>query len=104
LSVWNDSSGSSESVLPGHVCSIVYDFRTDLGQLTLFGPSPLSQDRTCVSGQTCEFGFIRGLGISESDRFTILETCGNDRYLDRYTSFGSIEGSTFDESSEVSVS
>ena len=38
----------------------------------------MSQDRTCVSRQTCQLDVITGPGLSERDSFVILDTCGRD--------------------------
>ena len=52
------------------------DFVVDLGKLELIGPAPLTQDRTCVSGQTCHLVLVEGLGLESSNRWMILDTCG----------------------------
>ena len=57
-------------------CQTLGDFRTDTGALTLVGPSPLQQHRTCVSGHTCEVDGVVGVDISASDAFLVLDTCG----------------------------
>jgi hypothetical protein len=56
-------------------CSIAENFRTDAGELTLIGPAPLSQHRTCVSGQTCSLDKILGQDLQNADAFIILDTC-----------------------------
>lgn len=60
----------------GH-CSIGEHFRTDFGTLTIIGPSPLDQDKTCVAGQTCsvESG-LSGTHLSYTNLFAVLDTCG----------------------------
>ena len=62
--------------MAGMVCSELENFRVDVGRLTLVAPSPLSQDRTCVSGEICSFDGIRGTGLAASDRVFVLDTCG----------------------------
>jgi hypothetical protein len=63
-------------------CSIGDDYRVDLGELVIIGPSPVSeQHRTCVSGQTCSFDGLRGTDLggantTTSDKLWVLETCG----------------------------
>lgn len=57
-------------------CSVWEDFSVDLGALTLLGPSPLSQHRTCVSGRTCDLSRLRGTGVGAADAIFVLETCG----------------------------
>ena len=37
----------------GFQCSLMSDYAVDVGALTVLGPTPLQQDRTCVAGQTC---------------------------------------------------
>lgn len=61
----------------GMSCSSFEDFALDIGSLSLLGPTPLQQHRTCVAGQPCHFeGFSSygelGLGI-----LRILDTCGS---------------------------
>ena len=48
----------------------------DIGRLSIFGPRPLHQDRTCVAGQECFADGFRGHGLSSSDRWAVLSTCG----------------------------
>jgi hypothetical protein len=57
----------------------------DLGPLILIGPSPLFQDRTCVSGQTCLLDGINGQGLTDNDGFMVLDTCGIAPEPERYT-------------------
>ena len=58
-------------------CSEAEHFRTDFGVLTLRGPAPLTQDRTCTSGQTCRIGDLTGELLQDEDRFLVLDTCGD---------------------------
>jgi len=71
-------------------CSVAEDFLTDLGELDLVGPSPLSQDRTCVSGQNCAFDGITGLHLSTKDTFLALDTCGTNSVLPRFVDRGNL--------------
>ena len=57
-------------------CQFPEHFKTDLGQLTLLGPSPLAQHRTCVSGMPCVVANITGLHLQYGDTLHILDTCG----------------------------
>jgi hypothetical protein len=50
-----------------HGCSAIRDFRTDLGELVIVGPSPLNQDRTCVAGQTCRVDGLTGIHLRSED-------------------------------------
>ena len=67
----------SRSVADPRPCDFSEDFKVDVGNFLLLGPSPtLVQDRTCVSGQTCLLDDITGAHFNEADYFTIFETCG----------------------------
>jgi hypothetical protein len=57
-------------------CSLPEHFRTDAGTLSFVGPAPLYQERTCVSGQVCEWGGLKGNHLSDGDAMFILDTCG----------------------------
>ena len=52
----------------------VQEFRVDVAHFTLAGLSPLTQDRTCISGETCILdGFLEPVPIG----FVLaLDTCG----------------------------
>ena len=60
----------------GQACSLSEDSSIDFGQLTLVGPRPLFQDRTCVSGKTCQVDGVEGQDLSSRDRVMVLDTCG----------------------------
>jgi hypothetical protein len=60
----------------------------DAGSLTVIGPSPLNQDRTCVSGQTCVLADITGRNLASVDSFLVLDTCGEDATLPRFVTAG----------------
>ena len=49
---------------------------TDIGRLSVFGPRLFHQDRTCVAGQECVADGLRGHGLSSSDQWAVLSTCG----------------------------
>jgi len=57
-------------------CETAQQFRTDAGNLLVIGPTPLTQDRTCVSGQTCTLDGIVGKGFGHGEAYSILDTCG----------------------------
>ena len=59
----------------GFDCSVSGDFRLDMGELVVMGPSPITQVRTCVSGQTCMLDDIEGHLLSSSDSVMLLDTC-----------------------------
>ena len=67
----------------GFVCNNLGDFVVDLGRLTVNGPEPTSQHRTCVAGQTCVIDdfLIRGQG--DGDRVMIMDTCGSELRVER---------------------
>ena len=74
---WCRPKGLTE-VLEGEriTCELPEHFATDLGQLTLLGPEPLSQDSTCVSGMPCIVANVTGLFLQYGDTLHILDTCG----------------------------
>ena len=64
---WCATSGS---------CSLMPDFQTDVGELMLIGPFPLSQQMTCIAGLTCRVEGVQGLGVQQEDLIRVLDTCG----------------------------
>ena len=54
-----------------------------LGTLVVLGPTPLTQDRTCVSGHACSLAGLQGEGLTLSDEIRIMDTCGLDRVIPR---------------------
>ena len=58
-----------------HGCVLSSHFQTDFGELSVVGPSPLTQQRTCVAGQSCAFDGIQGQYLS-SPSLAVLDTCG----------------------------
>jgi hypothetical protein len=75
--------------LGGFTCSVAEDFHTDLGQITIVGVSPLYQDKTCISGQTCSFDGVSGVHLSTGDQFMVLDTCAKESTLPRFVLSGS---------------
>ena len=57
-------------------CTSLYDFRMDLGTLSLVGPGPLTQHKTCISGLPCAFDGLEGNYLADGDRVMMLDTCG----------------------------
>ena len=47
----------------GFACSTAESFAVDLGSLALQGPSPLTQDRTCISGTMCTIEGLLGQDV-----------------------------------------
>jgi hypothetical protein len=92
----NDTNGSNQTLAPSPshadsmfiACSLASDFRSDAGTLTLVGVSPLTQDRTCVSGQTCFIDGVTGESLSQNDRVMVLDTCAADTVIPRFTENG----------------
>ena len=61
----------------GEGCDSAQNALVTLGSLTLVGVNPLSQDRTCVSGQTCSISGLGGQDLpSVGSALLVLETCG----------------------------
>ena len=65
----------------GQSCLEADSFKLDFGYVHVKGPLTSSQDRTCVSGQTCAFGGIMGNALAAGDSVLVLETCGTDRTI-----------------------
>ena len=57
-------------------CSTPEQFRVDAGQLTLIGLSPLTQDRTCISGKACTIRGFLGEEVGPDFSVMVLDTCG----------------------------
>jgi hypothetical protein len=74
------------------ICTGITNFRVDVGALTLIGPAPLTQSRTCVSGQTCAFDSLSGQLLSDADRLMVLETCGDAALVFRFSDVGFVTG------------
>ena len=73
----------------GYQCNDPTDFRMDFGDMTLVGPAPLNQHKTCVAGQPCELKPLTGIFLQNNDLVHILETCGsyvNVSKFDHYSS------------------
>jgi hypothetical protein len=47
----------------GYECDTEEQYRVTMGEVLFIGPSPLNQDRTCVSGQHCVTHSITGPGL-----------------------------------------
>ena len=65
-------------------CREKEDFLVDAGTFELIGPSPLEQHRTCISGQVCRIGALKGHYLTAGDQLLVLDTCfgvdSNDHY------------------------
>ena len=64
-------------------CSGEDAFATDAGRISVLGPSPLQQDRTCISGRSCVVEDIIGVGLSTGNQAMILDTCSVASHLHR---------------------
>lgn len=71
-------------------CSVAEDHAVDAGALLLIGPSPLRQDRTCVSGRGCVLAGLRGEGLRAGDAVMAAETCGSSDSLPLLSGLGSL--------------
>ena len=72
----------------GYDCELTKHFQMDSGSVTLIGPAPQFQDRTCVSGQACVTAGILGQDLGDGDRVMILETCGLPTVPGRFVNDG----------------
>ncbi|CAE7306103.1 agaA33 [Symbiodinium sp. CCMP2592] len=57
-------------------CGIFSDYTYDIGSLSILGPMPPVQSRTCVSGHNCQLDGFTGHGLSNLDKLLVLDTCG----------------------------
>ena len=53
------------------------NFRVEYGLLYIVGPSPLTQSKTCLSGELCAVEDFAGYGLSSGDRMMISSNCGD---------------------------
>jgi hypothetical protein len=83
----------------GFSCSTAADMVIDMGELVVIGPSPLSHEHTCVSGQSCSLDGIIGNHLSNDDMVMVLATCGAATTIP-----GLPQGGTWASSTEVSAS
>eukprot|EP00438_Fugacium_kawagutii_P024897 Skav220464 [mRNA] locus=scaffold3371:108233:113720:- [translate_table: standard] len=56
-------------------CHTPLDFNIDFGHLEVIGVL-FSQDRTCISGQTCSIDSLLGVHLSSFDAWSVFDTCG----------------------------
>ena len=68
-------SGTLGNSTLGNGCSTFENFQVTAGTLSLLGPAPLLQDKTCISGHTCSFEITSHLP-HEGNSFLVLDTCG----------------------------
>ena len=79
----------------GHFgCQLPSDFRVQLGELTLLGMSPLFQDKTCISGQTCTIHGLLGQDLSDASRVMVLDSCGTAELVPKLVLDGLATGVT----------
>ena len=53
------------------------NFRVEYGQLYIVGPAPLTQSKTCLSGEYCNVTDYSGYGLNDGDRLMISSQCGD---------------------------
>ena len=58
-------------------CSSPAHFQVIAGTLSLLGPAPLWQDKTCISGHTCSFEMTNHLPHA-GNSFLVIDTCGTN--------------------------
>ena len=58
-------------------CRSPADFQVAAGTLSLLGPAPLRQDKTCISGHTCSFEMTSHLPHA-GNSFLVVDTCGTN--------------------------
>lgn len=69
---------SAEGTQDEETCGTATDADVTIGQLHLVGANPLSQDHTCVAGQTCRIQGLTGQNMpTVGSMLLILETCGS---------------------------
>ena len=73
------------------LCEISEQHNVDMGTLFVLGPWPLSQEWTCISGQTCRLYAVNGEGLQASDTFAVLETCGSESAPDHFPAAGVLD-------------
>ena len=59
-------------------CLEATEFHVTLGRLDIVGPSPLLQDKTCISGQNCFIDGLLGTYTGSGDHVLIADTCGSE--------------------------
>jgi hypothetical protein len=69
--------------------------------VTIVGPSPLDQDRTCVAGQLCVLDGLYGQHLLSSDSYFILDTCGLDTVVARLPQEGLFDVATNSNGSRI---
>eukprot|EP00438_Fugacium_kawagutii_P036307 Skav212391 [mRNA] locus=scaffold673:88105:90723:- [translate_table: standard] len=76
------------------LCNVSEQHKVDIGALFVIGPWPLSQEWTCISGQTCRLYALNGPGLQESDAFLVLETCGSSAVPNRMPAGGVLDSNS----------
>jgi len=84
---WCSASGGS---IPGR-CENAEEHQVVAGSLQVVGPTPLQQDRTCISGRTCLIDGLLGEGLQQFGSVLLLETCGTPSVLPRVVGTGHAE-------------
>ena len=57
----------------GNECGRGENLLVDIGEMTFIGPSRFGRDRICGSGQTCVVDGIGAFGVSDGDKFFMLD-------------------------------
>ena len=72
----SNGTNTSSNETAHNTCSYLDEFKVDFGGLLVMGVAPLRQSKTCVTGSSCIIEGITGHGLSPSDGYMILDTCG----------------------------
>ena len=65
----------------GYPCDLIEHFVVDMGALHVIGPAPLTQHRTCYSGQSCLLDGLVQIGSTDLAKILVLETCGTSALI-----------------------
>ena len=66
-------------------CDLTVQFKVNVESFSLIGPAPLEQRQTRVSRRVFTFRNLSGYKISELDGFVVLDTCGTEEVIHRFT-------------------
>lgn len=71
------------------------NFQVEYGLLYIVGPAPLTQSKTCLSGEYCNVTDFTGYGLSDGDQMMISSNCGDPNgIVARWPNMGISQDST----------